>query len=244
MKRQKIRKLLLISALLLFPVTIYYFSPVLIMQGLTEGIITGSFIVFALMFVAALFFGRAFCGFLCPVGGLQECAMLVNDKPPKQGWKNYIKYIIWIIWITGVILSFIFRKNTLSLNIFYETDYGISVSDIYSYIIYYGIILLVFIPAIIFGKRVFCHYFCWMAPFMVLGSRLGRLLHIKRLELKADKDKCIGCNVCDKVCPMSLKVSKKVEDGKMYDDECILCGACADQCPKKAIIYKFDKRRK
>lgn len=244
MKRQKIRKLLLISALLLFPITIYYFSPALIIQGAYEGIITGSFIVFIAMFIIAIFFGRIFCGYLCPAGALQECAMPINDKPPKQGWKNFIKYIIWTAWIALVVLSFIFHKNSLSVNIFYQTDHGISISDIYGYIIYYGIILLVLIPSIVFGKRTFCHYFCWMAPFMILGSRLGRLLHIKRLELKAEKGNCAGCNACNKACPMSLKVSEKIQRDKMYDDECILCGACADQCPKKAITYKFNKRGK
>lgn len=239
MKRQKIRKLLLLIAMLLFPVTIYYFSPYLIIQGALEGIITGSFITFSLMLIGSLLFGRFFCGYLCPAGGLQECCIHINDNSPKQGWKNFIKYIIWTIWIVGVILSFIFHNNTISINPFYMTDHGFSVSNIYCYIIYYGIILLIFIPSILFGKKTFCHYLCWMAPFMVLGSRLGRLLHIRRLEMKADKNKCINCSACDKVCSMSLKVSEKVQQGKMYDDECILCGACIDQCPKKAIQYKF-----
>ena len=41
MKRQKIRKLLLIIALLLFPITLYYFSPVLILNAAVNGIING-----------------------------------------------------------------------------------------------------------------------------------------------------------------------------------------------------------
>lgn len=41
MKRQKFRKLILISAMSLFPITIYYFSPDLIIQGATEGVVTG-----------------------------------------------------------------------------------------------------------------------------------------------------------------------------------------------------------
>jgi ferredoxin len=77
-----------------------------------------------------------------------------------------------------------------------------------------------------------------MAPFMVIGSKIGDLLHIKRLKLSADKNACINCHMCDKSCPMSLNVSEKVQMGRMDDNECILCGSCVDNCPKKAITYK------
>ncbi len=85
MKRQKIRKLFLLAALLLFPVTLYYFSPALIINAGLNGVINGSFIVFVLLFFLSIPFGRLFCAYLCPAGGLQECTFSVNDKLPKQG---------------------------------------------------------------------------------------------------------------------------------------------------------------
>lgn len=239
MKRQKFRNLILISAMLLFPITIYYFSPYLIIHGAMEGVVTGSFIVFLVMLVGSIFLGRLFCGYLCPGGGIQECAMLVNSKSPRQGWKNNIKYIIWSVWIIVIMVCFIFRKQKLTVDFFYATEHGISIANIYGYVIYYGIILLIFVPCIIFGKRIFCHYFCWMAPFMVIGSKIGNLLHIKRLRLSADKNVCVNCHMCDKCCPMSLNVVEKVQMENMDDNECILCGACVDNCPKKAITYKI-----
>ncbi len=239
MKRQKVRKTMLIITFLLFPVIIYYFSPYFIIQGALEGVINGSFCVFAAMLIGSAFFGRLFCGYLCPAGGIQECVMAVNDKVPKQGWRDRIKYVIWLVWIAGVIISFLFRRSQLKLDFFYQTDHGISISNIYGYIIYYGIVCLIFIPALIGGKRAFCHYFCWMAPFMVVGSRIGRGLHIKRLLLSGDNSLCVNCRQCDKKCPMGLRVSEKVQKNDMYDEECILCGECIDGCPKKAIKYAF-----
>jgi len=53
MKRQRLRKALILVSFLFFPVTIYYFSPVLIIQGVTEGIVAGSFLVFVGMFVSS-----------------------------------------------------------------------------------------------------------------------------------------------------------------------------------------------
>lgn len=239
MNRQKVRKLLLLISLLLFPITIYYFSPYVIIQGALEGIINGSFIVFSGMLIGSIFFGRLFCGYLCPAGRLQDCVASINNKNPKQGWKNKIKYVIWAIWITAVFVSFIFHGEIIKLDFFYMTESGISVSNIYAYIVYYGIIILFFVPPILFGKRVCCHYICWMAPFMVIGTKIGKALHIKRLRLVADQTKCINCHLCDKSCPMSLSVSQRVQLENMNDSECILCGACVDNCPKKAIKYKF-----
>ena len=65
MKRQRLRKLLLIASLLLFPITLYYFSPALIVSAGLDGIINGSFIVFVLMFALSIPFGRLFCAYAC-----------------------------------------------------------------------------------------------------------------------------------------------------------------------------------
>jgi len=80
MKRQKIRKLILIIALLLLPIIMWYLSPAVIIIGANNGIITGSFIVFMLMLFGTMIFGRLFCGYICPAGGLQECIMIANEK--------------------------------------------------------------------------------------------------------------------------------------------------------------------
>lgn len=86
-KRQRLRKMLLIISLLCFPVTLYYFSPALIINAGLAGIINGSFLVFVMMFLFSIPFGRLFCACLCPAGGLQECAFAVNERSPKQGWR-------------------------------------------------------------------------------------------------------------------------------------------------------------
>lgn len=241
LKRQRVRKLLLVTAFLLFPITMWYLSPYIIIQGATERIINGSFIVFSIMLFGSIFLGRFFCGYLCPAGGLQECTFPINDKSPKQSWRNNIKYVIWCIWIAAVIASFVLGKNNVTIDPFYMTDHGISISNIYCYIIYYGIILLIFIPAILFGKRTFCHYFCWMAPFMVIGVKLGKLLHVPQLHIKVNHEKCISCKQCSRKCPMSLDVSGMVSKGQFSNMECILCGECIDTCPKNVLRYNMKK---
>jgi ferredoxin-type protein NapH len=50
------------------PVTINYFSPYVIIDGASQGIVNGSFISFTLMFLSALFVGMLWCGWACPAG--------------------------------------------------------------------------------------------------------------------------------------------------------------------------------
>lgn len=248
MTRQRIRKLFLITSLLLFPVTLYYFSPALIINAGLSGVINGSFIVFSLMFLFSIPFGRLFCAYLCPAGGLQECAFAVNDKKPKQGWRNLIKFILWGVWLTAVAFCYFHTGTISAIDFFFETEHGISVSSIQSYVIYYGIVCLIFVPAILFGKRVFCHYFCWMAPFMILGSWLRRCLHLPGVHIRiAEKSNCISCGNCSKICPMGIDVMSSVtraEDQRIDSSECIQCGACVDHCPKHVLCYGMRERQK
>lgn len=213
-------------------------DPALIIDAGLHGIVNGSFLVFMLQFILSIPFGRFFCAYLCPAGGLQECAFLVNDNRPKQGFRNNIKYVIWIIWIVIVIFCYFHNKEIVEIDFFFETEYGISVSSIQSYIIYYGIIGLVFIPALLFGKRVFCHYFCWMAPFMVFGMKLRRIFHLPGLQIRIKKkEMCISCGKCSRECPMGLPVKEMVQEGTIENAECIQCGVCIDSCPQHILSY-------
>lgn len=244
MRRQKIRNLFLFVSLLLFPVTLYYFSPVLIINAGLNGIINGSFIIFVLIFFISVPFGRLFCAYLCPAGGLQECTFPINDKQPKQGWRNYIKYIIWIIWLSAVIFCYLQKGKIVAIDFLFETENGISVSSIQSYIIYYVIVCLIFLPSVLSGKRTFCHYFCWMAPFMVSGTKLRKFLHLPGIHIKSkENDKCISCGKCNKVCPMGINVVNEIRNGVINNLECIQCGVCIDNCPKNVLSYGMIERK-
>jgi polyferredoxin len=208
-------------------------------MGAIEGVIAGSFIMFSLQFILSLFLGRALCGYICPVGGLQECLMLVSKKKAKNGKRNLIKYFLWVPWLGAIIALFVRAGGVSRVDFFFFISHGVSLYEPYSYVIYYGILILVIVLAMTLGKRAFCHCVCWMAPFMVIGTKVSDWLRIPKLHLKADKEKCSRCSACSAKCPMSLDVRDMVEREKMKCSECILCGECVDACNKKAITYSF-----
>ena len=240
-RRQYIRKALIIISFLLFPVTIFYLSPYLIVIGAATGVIAGSMIVFILQFILSLFFGKLFCGYVCPGGGLQECLMLANNKKARGGRWNYIKYCLWLPWVISIVILFIRAGGFSEVDFLFHTTNGVSLNEPFTYIIYYGIVLLFTVLALTFGRRAFCHYACWMAPFMVIGTKMANCLKVPILHIKADKTKCVSCKRCSEKCPMSLDVVSMVGNGKMANSECILCGECVDICHKNAIRYSFRK---
>jgi len=87
--RQKIRFTLCLLSLLCFPITLNYFSPYLSFEGATKGLISGSLLVFIIIFFYSLFLGRAGCGWLCPIGGLQDACTLATSIKAKNKITGY-----------------------------------------------------------------------------------------------------------------------------------------------------------
>lgn len=243
--RQRIRKALLLVSLLLFPIFMNFFSPYVIIDGASQGTVNGSLVVFASMFFSALVFGRLWCGWACPMGGLAEMCLPINDRPVNLKKIDWIKWAIWVLWLGVIIASVIMAGGYRKVDLLLDTQGGISVAGdadrpiIFAYIIYYTVIGLFAGLAIFVGRRAGCHSICWMAPFMILGRKLRNLAAWPSLRLRAAPDRCADCKTCTTNCPMSLDVSAMVKSGHMEHAECILCGSCVDNCARKAITYSF-----
>ena len=243
--RQVIRKSLLLLAFLSFPITMNYLSPYVIIDGAMNGIINGSLVMFGVMFLSSLFFGRLWCGWICPGGGMQDIVEPINYKPVNGPKINWIKWAIWITWLLLIIIFAVKAGGYWRVNLLYHTQNGISVAGtaerpiFIAYIIYYVVVVLFIGLAIFAGRRAGCHSICWMAPFMITGRWIRNRFSWPSLRLVADVSACKDCKSCTKTCPMSLDVNAMVQARKMENAECILCGTCVDNCSKKAIRYSF-----
>ena len=241
-KRQRIRNFFLIISFLLFPITHLYFSPFLMIWGASQGIITISFFIFAALFIGALIVGRALCGWVMPCGGIQEIFFSINGHAPKTGRMDYLKYVIWVPLVVSIVILFLLAGGYKRTEYFFHLERGVSMSNLYIYIPYYNVVLLFFLNSVFFGKRATCHYLCCISPSMIIARKISNFLNTPAIRLRAHKEKCVDCKLCDHECPMSLKVSGMVSRGCMENPECILCGRCADICPKKAIAFYFGRK--
>lgn len=238
-RRQRVRTALILVSFVLFPITIYYFSPALILQGAAGGLINASFISFGLMFASSLVLGRLWCGWGCPGAGLQEPLTAINDRRvPKT--LHLVKWVIWIPWVGAIALLAYSAGGYQAVNPLLGLESGISLQQPFAFVIYLVVTGLIFGLSAWLGRRGFCHTVCWMAPFMILGRRLGNLLHLPALRLKTTGNACTSCGICTRSCPMSLDVQSMVLSNRLENSECILCGTCVDSCPKKSLVYTFE----
>ena len=77
-------------------------------------------------------------------------------------------------------------------------------------------------------NRAFCKYICPVTVFMKPMS------YFSLLRVKCDKNKCISCGKCKKICPMDVDMTDNSRKRKNGTD-CILCLECTKVCPKNAL---------
>jgi len=243
MTRKKLRVLIPFISLLLFPITLNFFSPYVSIDGAFNGIISGSVIVFILLFLSGLFFRRAWCAYGCPVASISEFSEKINSKNVNRFRLRKLRYLIFALWFTTLVSGFIVAGGFKGIDPFHLTENGISVDMPLKYITYYLVLGSLTALSLLIGKRGACQSVCWMSPFMVAGAWVGDRLNLSQWKIVSDSEKCITCHQCDKACPMSISVMKDQKDGWIKTQDCILCGQCVDVCPKKVLTIQCQKRR-
>ncbi len=61
---------------------------------------------------------------------------------------------------------------------------------------------------------------------------------IIKKEIKIDGGKCLSCNICVEVCPISA-ISPNIPQPPNINDNCIFCSTCVEACPVNAIEIKY-----
>jgi len=173
--------------------------------------VIGLFVTFLLTLVA----GRVFCGYLCPVGTLQELAYHVPVPKTAPRQKVLFMAVRALFFIVFFILALGFSLSLLAV---------LGIHDFFHLLMTTGaaVFLVIVLLAIPF-YRPFCRLVCPYGALLSLAAAKS-LLRIHRT------DACIDCKKCEKACPAD---EAKREDAKA---ECYLCGRCEDVCPKAGAL--------
>ncbi len=221
----RIRYLLLIITIILgFAI----FSPMIphqfqtIIERLADGERIGTtvfsgIIGLGILTVLAALFSRHFCGYLCPIGAVQEAAYTIPTKKILMQQKGILSTIRALFLVAMIGGAFLFGIELL--------DY-FGFSDFFKLTLSAGTLVFIVILLIaIIIYRPFCRIFCPVGAIFQAGA-LPAIYKIRRT------DACIECGKCERICPTN---EAKAEDSKA---ECYLCRRCIDVCPKDgALVY-------
>ncbi len=164
-----------------------------------------------------LVFGRGWCGFACWTAMVLDFLPYKQPKEPRRKY-GFIRYITFTISLLFVVALFLFYTGDLETVMFWSFVIG--------NVLYYAIgIGLAFAFK---DNRAFCKYVCPITVFLKFTS------YFSLMRVKVDKEKCISCGKCKRVCPMNVEVTENSRKRKNAT-ECILCLECIDECPKKAL---------
>lgn len=207
-----------------------------------------SFYVVGFLLAIGVLFGRAICGWICPFGLIQELLHKIPTpklKLPKPF--TYLKYLILVVFVLVLPVAvtnymgmgkpafceFICPSGTLLGGIpmvLTHPELRAALGGLFALKL---AILAIVLVGCVLVFRFFCKTLC------PLGAIYGLLNKISIYHLEVDKDACISCGKCSRVCKMDVDPVKCPNSA-----ECIRCGACKEACPKDAISIGFGKKSK
>lgn len=196
-----------------------------------------------LLIVVSLWFGPLFCGWLCPAGAFSEyLSRLLPDKY-KINWAQLVplvplRYGFFLGFLGSIILGLgipCSYCNYYALEIFVGYLHtgqllNSSLSLLMTFVVS-NILLGLFTK----GGRGYCNLLCPVGTMCSLMHVLGQLVP-GSFAMQVDNNKCVGCGLCSKKCPMQA-VSINQGKAQINRHHCIVCGQCRQACPRKVIAY-------
>jgi len=175
-------------------------------------------------------FGRGWCGWSCWTAMILDL-LPWKTSPGRYGRWGLLRYLHFALSL-GLVLVTWFIWRVQDLYQFSVTEmYWLAVGNIW----YYGVGIV--LSVVLKDNRAFCKYVCPIPVIQRIPTRIALL------RMKISEEKCISCKLCEKNCPMDIKLlDYKDNRERIRSAECILCNTCANICPKDAVsmTFKFD----
>jgi polyferredoxin len=226
------------------PSAVEGFLPISALVALKVWLASGDFdkvhpaglVLFTFFVGSGIIFRKTFCSWLCPIGTFSEWLGMFGKKLFKRNFEipeilawilTPLKYLLLLFF-----LNMIVEMSTYSAKYFLDDPYN-KISDVKMLLFFLNIsgfslkVIIVLILLSIFFKNFWCRFLCPYGALIGLGSIL-RITKVRRNE-----DTCTNCEMCTKVCPQRIKVSKKKT---VNTPNCTACMACVEACPIKDTL--------
>lgn len=174
--------------------------------------------------VATYLLGRLWCGWLCPMGAIQEflfhspkLKILASEK--SQRVLRIVRYVVFVVWVLQLVVT---QTNLYCHYDPFKTLFNLVFTDTVS-IVLLGILLV----SSVLIYRPFCRMMC---PVGVLLGWVSKIPGARKVTVGSD---CVNCKLCAKNCAMHAIGGK--DKAEVDTETCIACGECKAVCHKNSI---------
>ena len=197
-------------------------------------------VMFGMILFLTLIGPKLFCGWICPIGALQELIALWSDKLKIKrkefsfslAYKTRALIFILFIFLSATAVIHVVVKGQVIpsslydyINPFHGFEFGIK-KTLLDNLIHYVPFLLTIVLAFKY-YRPFCHFVC----------PIGMITHIMEpvglFRIGLNRKSCTDCQICVKVSPCKA-VDDILKESQLRPD-CYACNICIDSCPEKAL---------
>lgn len=185
---------------------------------------------------ASILSGRSFCGWICPIGTLQDLLASLSRRlsggknKAHHGLKNKARFPLrvpqkidkWLRYLKYFILLGILIASTMTL---YPPLYhfcpvralfGFHLSTLL------WVVLITFIITSMLIQRFWCKYLCPLGALLAVSNKIAPI------RIVIDKNRCTNCHICETECPVDITPIPE----NMRSLECVQCLECLETCPK------------
>ncbi len=214
---------------------------------------------FTLLTFFAFFFvlSKAFCGWVCPLGTLQELIGKLGRRlnlPLRRFDNGNVGKVRPVKWLMVVILVLLLPLLTglgvtphslgnpycdicpsrIATTLLTGSTEQLALRSGDGIAFALGAIANTLIGFTLVAAFALRQPFCRICPMLGFNAAFQRLSPLRLV--KKEHDKCGKCGICAKACPMDIHEIAREHGAKAYHEDCTLCGRCVEFCPDDGVI--------
>lgn len=217
---------------------------------------------FFFFFFFYILLGRMWCGWVCPLGTIQDILSKIrsfsgiNYLRFSRKTQHNLKSVKYAILILSIFVSFFIANSFFGLGkispdfklpfcqlcpakpllpLFEGNLKHITFFTLNNRTLLMTTLAMIILALFLAGSFFQRRFFCKFCPMLALMNVFG---HLNLFQFRKNPKTCTHCENCAYVCPMDIrKVTEERKQSKILDEDCILCLSCIEACPEDKTLY-------